>query len=329
MTWDSVPWFTGGGAVHSPEIARLVAYAATSGSEGIVSPGDLKVTAMSPPDGRVRVLSGAAIILNKAAGGTSQSYVGRNVGQDIVSIPATGTGQTASYLIMAQIKDPWLSGEPWADPADPKVGPYIFSERVAVQPGTRTVPSGVSGIPLARVDVPANTGTITDAMITPLRQLAQPHYWPEFDVQPGNSDANGNAVPLKLTDTGWTNWPSNLLAVNVPTWATHAKISITLNSFYVDGPADFNSRVNIGGLTDSARVARFDYNGAPGTAVGFVEKLTHSTYGVIDVTSLRGQINVPVRLQAMRTFADVNKGNVVVGGWEQVVFDVRFIEQAI
>ena len=61
MSFDSVPWFVGGGALHSPEVARLLAHAATSGAAGVVTPADLAVSALPVPGASVRVAVGGAL----------------------------------------------------------------------------------------------------------------------------------------------------------------------------------------------------------------------------------------------------------------------------
>lgn len=217
MTWDSVPWFIGGGAQHSPEVARLLAYAATNGAEGVVSPGDLKVAPLDVPGASVRVLAGACLVPNRAAGGIAQTYVGRNPSQDVVAIGATGSGAGRSDLVVARVEDPFMAGEPWDDPADPITGPYIFTRVISNVPAGTTrlqdVPghAGESGIALARIDVPANTGAITTGMIKDLRKLAQARSSTAYDVQnPPAQDFVGRG------EIEWHNWPSNALSVEIP-----------------------------------------------------------------------------------------------------------------
>ncbi|WP_394620955.1 hypothetical protein JNUCC0626_18230 [Lentzea sp. JNUCC 0626] len=320
--WDSVPWFVGGGAQHSPEVARLLAYAATSGAEGIVTPGDLKVVPLDIPGSSVRVMSGACLVLNKAAGGAQQTYVGRNPSVDLATIAATGSGSGRSDLVVARVEDPNMPGEPWADPADPASGPYIFTRVIPnVAPGTTTMPAGQSGIPLARIDIPANTATITTSMIKDLRKLASPRAWSEYDVQ---SPPAGDYV--LVTETAWHNWPVNGLSVPVPKWATHAQASIHLNGIGVNGPADVNTRIQFGALTGQDQF--IDYNGNPGTPVGWVETINHTTFAEFDVRGYQGS-NQLVRLNARRTWEGANRGDIYTWEGMQVVFDVRFREQVV
>ncbi|WP_348240077.1 hypothetical protein, partial [Salmonella enterica] len=87
-----------------PEVARLLAYAATAGAKGIVTPGDIKVVPLDVPGSSVRVHAGACLIPSEAAGGAQQTYVGRNPSADTVSISATGSGSGRSDLIVARVE---------------------------------------------------------------------------------------------------------------------------------------------------------------------------------------------------------------------------------
>lgn len=247
MSWDSVPWFVGGGAEHSPEIARLLAYAATGGAEGVGAAEDLKVTALAVPGAGVNVAAGAGIILNRAAGMDKQTYIARMVESETVGISATGSGAGRSDLIVAQIEDPFLAGEPWQDPVDPKVGPYIFTRVISNVPaGTKKlqdVPqySGRTAVTLARVDIPASTGTITAAMIKDLRQLPQPRVERKMaTVFPNGDRAAGTKIPTSGSYGPWPLKTAERPAVQVPEWATRIDIIINVSGtlFQKSGSTD-------------------------------------------------------------------------------------------
>lgn len=233
--WDSVPWFVGGGAMHSPEVARVLAYVALSGNEGILSPTDLKVRALAVPGGSVTVDPGAAAILCRATGQLHQAYAGRLASQDAMTIAPTSAGAGRSDLVVARVEDPYLAGEPWADPEDPASGPYIFTRIIAGVPATTTTLAqlnlGYSAIPLARVDIPASTGTITQAMITDLRRVANPRRDRHLDI----------IFPTTTTaiSSGWTDWRTVATSRSfaVPAWATQAVITADLSGMAVRGNA--------------------------------------------------------------------------------------------
>lgn len=229
MTWDPTPWFIGGGAVHSPEVTRTLPYAALGGKEGIIVPGDLKVTALPVPGPQIRVAPGVAAILAKASGGSRQTYIARNPTDDVKDIAPTGSSSRAD-LIVAQIMDPFMQGESWPQPEDPTAAAYVRTYVVPnVAPNATTVPAGMTGIPLARLNIPASTGTITNSMVTDLRQLVAPRSstYQQFVRVPGQWDlAASTTVP----------WPlQTSVDVVVPPWATHATMTGWLTGIKVTG----------------------------------------------------------------------------------------------
>ncbi|URQ05006.1 minor tail protein [Arthrobacter phage Iter] len=235
MSWDSVPWFVGGGAEHSPEVARLLAHAAVGGAEGLVTPADLKVTPLAVPGGGVQIAPGAALIRSRAAGGALQTYVARNPTTDTVTIAATGSGSGRTDLIVAQIEDPYMAGEPWQEPSNPKIGPYVYTRVISNVPAGTTRLQDVAGysgrtaITLARVTLPASTGTVTAGMITDLRKLARPRTERRMTtVFPAGARTAGNKLPT----SSYGPWPltsAQRPAVQVPEWATRIDIAVHMS----------------------------------------------------------------------------------------------------
>ncbi|MFD0044749.1 hypothetical protein ACFVGV_06115 [Pseudarthrobacter scleromae] len=326
MAWDSVPWFVGGGAQHSPEVARLMAYASTNGAEGIVTPGDLKVTALAVPGGSVNVAPGAALIRNRATGGNSQTYVARNPVEDTVGIAPTGSGSGRTDLIVAQIEDPFMAGEPWQDPADPTVGPYIFTRVIPNVPANTTrlqdVPgySGRSAITLARVDIPASTGTITAAMITDLRALAMPRQWREmipYAALQGEYLTGVNA---------WADWPTALQPqVRVPDWATD--VFMTVNLTGVLRIHNENADGMVRAIFDGAigDPVTYDINGDSGLG-GMRFDVMPALWA--PVTGIRGKL-VTAKLQGLRYVTAQTDGEVLVDPGSSALFDIHFVERAV
>lgn len=265
--WDNTPWFVGGGAQHSPEVARLLAYAATAGAEGVVTPGDLKVQALSVPGGSVRVAPGAALVRSRASGGDSQSYVARNPSEDTVAIAATGSGAGRTDLIVAQVEDPFMAGEPWQGPTNPAVGPYVFTRVISNVPAGTTllqqVPGfeGRSAVTLARVTLPASTGTVTAAMITDLRKVARPRSL-QVTLSAASSGGPSAGAVDPLNTTGFVAWPDAATwAVEVPEWATHVQVRGDVVSYVL----------KVANTTGQVRAKLF---GAGGVAASFDENWT-------------------------------------------------------
>lgn len=315
MSWDSVPWFVGGGAEHSPEVARLLAYAATSGAEGLVEPGDLKVQPLAVPGGSVRVAPGAALIRNRATGGDQQTYVARMATEDVVAIAATGSGAGRSDLIVARIEDPWLAGEPWQDPVDPKVGPYVFTRVISNVPaGTTSVAElnlGFSAIALARVDIPASTATITAGMITDLRALARPRTTREvFMSGPGTS--------IVANAGTWTDWNVYNPQVRIPEWATHVDLLTTVSGVLIwETYTDGDVRNMVGSLTGSARGVDFDNPQGP------TRETIVLLAGVAVPPELRGTV------QTIKMQAQLGRGRLDATTGTHVLHDVQFSERAV
>lgn len=262
MTFDPVPWFVGGGAQHSPEVARTFAYAATSGAQGVVGVGDLKVTALATPGSSVQVNPGAALIRSKAAGGSSQTYVGRNPSADTVAIAATGSGAGRSDLVVARVEDPFMAGEPWQDPTDPTVGPYIFTRIISNVPASTTSVDGLnlgfSAIALARIDIPASTATITQAMITDLRKVALPRTEREVKVfLPGDGRVSNSAAWQQLC-------PFAGGPYSVPEWASTAVVVAHASGLeQVTGNYLGDLRVNLFGQVTQNTVMDLNWTGNP------------------------------------------------------------------
>lgn len=248
--WDAVPWMVGGGAEHSTNISRVLPYAAFGGREGIIGAYDLEVRPLAVPGGSVRIVPGAASILNRAAGIQYEAYVGRLPVEDTVAIAPTGAGGPRTDLIVARVENPFIDSEPWDEPADPRFGPYIFTRVIPNVPSgiksVRELGLGYSALTLAKVTLPASTATVLQSHITDLRVMSQVLREREQNIIQPTGDAS-------LFQTLYTVWPWELVTTtNVPEWATHVYVHAT-----VSGP-----RMPIGGFRGDGRI---DFGGTPGT----------------------------------------------------------------
>lgn len=316
--WDPTPWFVGGGAQHSPEVARLLAYAATSGAEGIVTPDDLKVVPLDVPGGAVRAVPGAALVLNRSAGGAQQTYVARLPEADQIEVAATGSGGGRSDLIVAQIEDPFLPGEPWQEPADPTVGPYVFTRVIPNVPAGTTrlqdVPGyeGRSAVNLARIDLPPSTGTVAAAMITDLRKVALP--------RTKRAVFNREIVTrTNVTSAAFTDWPDAGASVDVPDWATAAIFRVETLAGHIGPNVTGEVRIMFGGLGVVRQAYNLDLPAGQEVRVPMV------VAGQADITHARGETRL-ITMQARRT---AGTGYITSREDAYYVLEVEFMEQAV
>lgn len=221
MPIDPVPWFIGGGAQHSPEVARLLAHVASAGREGPIGPGDCQVRPTAVPSGSVRVMPGALVIPNRAPASGQQSYLARVSGDTQVALTATTSAGPRTDLVYVQVSDPQYPGVA-APPSVPE-GPYVAVKVLeGVDPATvalSQVLPNVTGIALARVTRPASTGVVQAEHVTLLLSLAAPRMMPLTRVwnQPDGNASQGMAA---AAFTDWlTSWQ-----VQIPAWAVYAQV---------------------------------------------------------------------------------------------------------
>lgn len=218
MAIEGVPWMVAGG-LHSAEVGRQLAFAATQGATGTVLPEDLKVSALPTPGPSVRISSGGAAIASNFPGASGQSYIARGVGSTDIAVAKAGTSTTTRYVII-RITDPAYAGQP--TPAKPAEGPYAIPDVVA-----SITNLAYPFIALAKIVMPANTVNITNAMITDMREVANP--------RTGRVQRMSRVIPnLDLTTQlpNYQNWPSSTPPeIDIPAWAT--RVQATLQVFGV------------------------------------------------------------------------------------------------
>lgn len=236
MAWEYSPWMVGNGVEHSVEVARLLAHAGTGGAEGVVTPGDCKVQPLNTPGTKIRVAPGAVLLKNRYPGGQQQTYVGRNTSEHEVSVTATGSGGGRSDLVVARVLDPQYEGQ---EPSDPNDFDYMRTEIIEDIPSStkRFDELGLDypAIALARIDLPASTGTVEAEHITDLRRMAQPrkeryliaHNIDEDEqVQLTNNVGQGFPTPSSLANNG--QW-----FIEVPEWAERVRVVATWGGVWI------------------------------------------------------------------------------------------------
>lgn len=326
MTMNGVPWAVGGGAVVDEGVARMLPYFMFAGQEGIMHSGDCRVKQLSVPGSSVRVSPGAFMIRGRGSGQLYESYLNRITADEIVNINPTG-GSSRSDLIILRIEDSHVVGEPWADPADVTAGPYCFPRVIEGVPSSLTKLSTLgnnwSAIPLARIDIPAATGTITDSMIKDLRSLVNPVTGPqpppiiiyiEDDDCPDNSPSiwadaktgtgtygSGSSVLTPTSIGTYRYWPSFAdWIVPVPYWATGVDFFFILSSPQYAGNAwgDVRLEWKTSSTTVTSIANMYDVNNAPSPGNVFDVRMPHTIAQTLYIPkAMRGKC-VRVRAQA-------------------------------
>lgn len=240
--WDSTPWAVGGGADNSAETARTAVWASTNGAEGIVWINDLKVVPRDIPGPGVNVSPGSLLALSRYAGADRQTYTARLGIVDPVDVPTTGSSGGRNSLVAVIIDDPSQTGDGSAGPADPENYQYVSTVVIPNVSATVTKLQDVpgytyaTGYAIARIAQPANNGTITAAMITDLRAVANPRRRTEFRTLALVGDDQQTLTSTSDYPTGGQTWPLAAEdawgAIPIPDWATRARIVMTWAGIY-------------------------------------------------------------------------------------------------
>ena len=222
MAMERVPYLVGGGFEHSAEVMRAMLAAATSGAEGLVNAGDMKVQPLQTPGTSIRVAPGNALIRNSYTGGTAQTYAARAASETLLPIQATSSGGPRTDLVVARIDDPTYAGTTF----DPQTFQAAKLEVIRGVPATQADVRGLNlaypAIALARITLPASTGTVTSAHIKDLRELAQPRKDRRLFVTALTEGDGSFPIPLDGQARWWPLLATN--TVDIPIWAQRVRI---------------------------------------------------------------------------------------------------------
>lgn len=311
MAFDSVPWAVGGGAILDESIARMIPYFMFQGTEGVMGAADLEVKALATPGGSVRISPGGVIILGRGSGQLYEAYMGRNKADEIVTISPNNSASQRSDLLMVRVEDPFIAGSEFNIPLDVGVGPYIKPFVVANVPSTirtvRALGNNWAAVPLARIDIPANTSAITTAMIVNLRTKCGPPPPPAppvvvpppviddpidpimvehnyFELKPGPSSGSQDLTSAQVGT--WRNWPSGAeFTIAIPDWATTMDVILTLHNTIVTDDVWGEVRIEIGSAEVYTDARVYDFNKSTGK-----ERFEVVAGGKVSIpTSVRGK----------------------------------------
>ena len=326
MAMERVPYLVGGGFEHSAEVMRAMLAASTSGAEGIVNAGDFKVRPLAVPGTSVRVAPGNALIRNSYGGGGAQTYACRAGSETQVPIEATGSAGSRTDLIVARIDDPTYQGGAF-DPLTFEAARFEVIQGVPAS--TKTVAElGLSypAIALARVKLPASTGTVTAAMITDLRSVALPRVQRHLFTH-NLSNEETDAINPPVGDEMGEAWPNVFWNFTIPDWATRVRVRAILGGVRVEekSPNNYgNLFVRFGTVPTgfSTQYGRWDNSMAGG--------VTRQTFMVADdrtvPSSFRG-IDTRAYIRATRKNDNLNVP--LLDTFSSISLDLEFYETAV
>lgn len=342
MAWDDgVPWAIGGGSAMPAEILRLVSWAALGGQEGVFSSADCKVSALETPGTSIRVMPGACSVGNRALNASKELYIGRLFAEDVVPIEPTGAGSGRSDLIVVEVQNPYISGEPWQIPEDPVNGPYIFTSVIpnvaATTKSVKDLNLGRSCITLARIDIPPSTGTIIPGYIKDLRTVVNPMTGAVQPPDDGGDGDDGDPVVvcpggddddddddaddhLPSTQTTYLNWPFTAkINLNVPEWANYADIDITIIAAraHFDGASWLGGflRLVLGGIFQEEQAWACNSEG---------RQDIHWTKANVPIPAAKRGTLVEFRLQHRMLSSISGAGRLISSRSTKIKFDVKF-----
>lgn len=302
-------------------VARAVAYASSGGAEGVVEPEGLKVAPLDVPSTQVRVLPGAALVRNRYAGGSLQTYAVLEQIQQSLPVVATGSAGGRSDLVIVRVTDPEFgSGDAGSS-----------FEIVQGVPGTAgaeyATTLGYPAVALARIDLPASTATITDDMITDLRKVAIPRRETVQFMYDAPDDRR-----FRTGTTEYDGWPlqgSDSLGlwdtVEIPEWATYYQCVVTYTGVKSAGDTYGNVRLQVGSGTTLQIVGAFNTTNQSSSEV--ISSIQAANKGTVPA-SMRGTTQ-EMRLQGRLLSASIPSSS---GPWAtqytRVVVQFDFAERA-
>lgn len=334
MTFETSAWAIDG-ALLTSSLARRAEFAAVGDAQGVVQKNDLKVTELDVPGVGLLIAPGVGLIKNDYQDTPSETYVVSNIEEHMFpDMPGASVAAT-SWILAIVIGDPAFDqvGHPWMGSDDPPVGEeqtfdYVRPTLIQVaNSSVTTLDVAYPALVLARIDIPSNATTITNAMITDLRKLARPRQSQEIFVSPANvwPSSAPEYIPAAQTYGNWGH-PTWFPTVKVPTWANRAIIVASINGVRVK-----DTTVNITGSV------RMQVGAVSGDAVSFdleadasqsVKRINLQVGGEYDVSGIAGTtVNLLIEgYQNSPTVPTTNQKLRLQNGSQEII-DVRFFEE--
>ena len=321
------------GAQSSARIARLQHQSGTASGNGVVDTDHLRVLPLEVPGTAVRITSGGATILGREQQWQG-SYFAYNVGDETLDISPTGSGGGRVDMVVLRVEDPNIDGTSWnhdvtSDPV------YYFRVIEGVSSGATVPPQGMTAIPLARINIPANTGTITSSMIDDIRTPANPRSERVLRVQRGGTMSDGVTWDEagNITQPDFERWPQHDWTVTIPEWATQAQILAHWDNAY------FKPNGGTSGTYDARGRAFVGFTGGPEflqtTPAAYNLNATSPSNGYRCGFSNYDQITIPpewrgltVQVRMYVAGGPGMRGRLVADNWSNYAVDIQFNEVA-
>jgi hypothetical protein len=309
MTLIQPPMMINGGT-HPARTMRMMIRDLSRGSQGVTEYNDLKVTQQTTPGAGVQVGDGSGVVRGASWG--QGSYTQYNVGSATVSIAPTGA-QGRTDMVVLRVLDPEYEGS--LNPATDDIGYFYVVSNVsstATQP-----PAGMTAIPLARITLPPNCATVTDAMITDLRSIANPRRTRKLMT----------AFPTALStltyqDNAWHTWPAAARwSIAVPPWAVTARFVTTIAGLRLYSADVFAQMQQQFGTTQGQATVIDDDQG---------NNVRRNTVVLADSLTIPAAMRGTTQDLYLKTFmSNSESGNLSVDTGTSLITDVEFEEGVI
>ncbi|MFG3244199.1 hypothetical protein [Streptomyces sp. NPDC048157] len=297
------------GATHSAQQFRMMVRDLVSGAEGITQGTDLKVTQLSTPGSSVQVGDGSGVVRGRV-NPFQGTYSVCNIGAATVPIAATG-GSARSDMVILRIEDPEYEGT-----LNPVVDQINYFQVISnVSAAATTIPDGRTGIPLARIDIPASTSTITDAMIKDLRFLANPRR--DRQMQTHSPTTDSALIGASTTYSYFSTEPG--MSFYVPDWATQIRARVDVSPIRYS-VANYTGALQAT-LGSSLTLQPISLDDNQGTGVRKLPAIVADTLTI--PAAYRGTTQL---LRAQANGASGNTGRINVSTFTTFVYDVEFVE---
>ena len=326
MAFDADAWAADGGTM-SGALLRLQLNSATNGQQGVINIADLQVTALDTPGGKVKVGSGGAVVVGQEIQ-FQGSYYGFNTADIEATIASNTSGSTRRDLVYLRVEDPTFSGSSWDHDITTDPIFYVVVKQ-GVSAGTKAIPSGESGFPLALLTIPTGTSAITDDMIdTSIRPVLNPlTHLEQFSLQgiwdPG-TDSVGNTIESYEQFPSGAEWD-----VDVPNWAAQAVITWTFGGLqYIKSGGDSTPG---GSPTADARgkmraklgsVATVDTGYWISHDVNQYTRVSYTGGDTIDITAAMRGTTQTLTMEGIGT--ETYTGSLEADGWAGLVLSIMF-----